>query len=84
MDIRVKRSLDIAMLYGGIDGSHHKMWVIDQMVRALTDCPLITKNEEGYEWQEYGISDTYVEWVRQFCIGEDGADTYDWDTGIAP
>lgn len=22
--------------YGAFDGSHHKMWVIDQMVRALT------------------------------------------------
>lgn len=24
------------MRYGGIDGEHHKTWVIDQMVRALT------------------------------------------------
>lgn len=32
-----KRALEIAIRYGGIDGDHHKAWVIDQMVRALTD-----------------------------------------------
>lgn len=26
----------IAVQYGSIDGAHHKAWVIDQMVRALT------------------------------------------------
>ena len=25
----------IAFRYGGIDGAHHKTWVIDQMVRIL-------------------------------------------------
>jgi hypothetical protein len=29
-------ALDIALKYGGIDGGHHKTWVIDQMVRKLT------------------------------------------------
>jgi len=32
---RIEETLKIAVQYGGIDGSHHKMWVIDQMVRAL-------------------------------------------------
>lgn len=32
---RIDDALDIARDYGGIDGAHHKMWVIDQMVRAL-------------------------------------------------
>lgn len=32
---RVEAALEIADQYGGIDGTHHKMWVIDQMVRAL-------------------------------------------------
>ena len=32
----VKEALDLAYRYGSIDGGHHKMWVIDQMVRALT------------------------------------------------
>jgi len=29
-------ALDIALNFGGIDGAHHKAWVIDQVVRALT------------------------------------------------
>ena len=31
----VLRALEIAKKYGTIDGSHHKQWVIDQMVRVL-------------------------------------------------
>ena len=27
--------IELAIKYGGIDGSHHKLWVIDQMVRVL-------------------------------------------------
>jgi hypothetical protein len=33
---RVAEALDIARAYGSEDGSHHKMWCIDQIVRALT------------------------------------------------
>lgn len=33
---RIKKALKIAEEYGGVDGAHHKDWVIDQMVRALT------------------------------------------------
>lgn len=29
-------ALDVAFNYAQIDGGHHKTWVIDQMVRALT------------------------------------------------
>lgn len=32
----VDAALDVARRYGSIDGAHHKAWVIDQMVRALT------------------------------------------------
>lgn len=35
MKDRVKKSIEIAVQYGGIDGDHHKAWVIDQMVRVL-------------------------------------------------
>lgn len=35
MDERIQNALDFAVRYGGIDGDHHKSWVIDQMVRAL-------------------------------------------------
>ncbi len=33
---QIDEALELAVQYGGIDGGHHKMWVIDQMVRALT------------------------------------------------
>ena len=33
---RINKALKIAKNYSQIDGSHHKEWVIDQMVRALT------------------------------------------------
>ena len=30
-----QKALDMAVQYGGIDGAHHKDWVIDQIVRIL-------------------------------------------------
>ena len=66
---KIEDALDIANRYGGIDGAHHKTWVIDQMVRALTGFP-----SEG----------CYEAWVREHCKGEDGPCTYSWDEGIAP
>jgi hypothetical protein len=32
---RMELAVDLALEYGQIDGSHHKTWVIDQMVRVL-------------------------------------------------
>jgi hypothetical protein len=32
---RIELATRLAMEYGGIDGAHHKTWVIDQMVRVL-------------------------------------------------
>ena len=58
---RILAALDIAMRYGSIDGAHHKMWVIDQMVRSLTQTGypewVASHNagEDGpntYEWDE--------------------------------
>ena len=31
----IDKAIAIAIQYGGIDGSHHKAWVIDQMLRTL-------------------------------------------------
>lgn len=60
---RITRALNFAQSYGSIDGDHHKQWVIDQMVRALTGNTVAyaawvaaTKaGKEGpntYEWNE--------------------------------
>lgn len=32
---RAKQAIALAIRFGGIDGAHHKTWVIDQMVRIL-------------------------------------------------
>ena len=49
LESRIKNAESIAFRYGQIDGDHHKMWTIDQMVRALTG------NETDYKlWvQDY-------------------------------
>lgn len=62
---RINEAIDLAVRYGGIDGDHHKAWVIDQMVRILS-------------------GEKYEQIVREACDGEDGPDTYSWETGIAP
>ena len=40
-DDRIAKALKFAE-NGIYDGAHHKIWVIDQMVRALTGCPMVT------------------------------------------
>ena len=62
---QIQEALAVAAEDGQTDGDHHKLWVIDQMVRALT----------GNE---------YAEWVTRYQDGEDGPETYCWETGIAP
>lgn len=56
---RAAKALDVAIQFGGVDGDHHKAWVIDQMVRALTgfqydeivaDAKSGEDGPESYEW----------------------------------
>lgn len=58
-DDRIERAIELAVACGGIDGDHHKAWVIDQMVRLLAgdDYDRIVEEaragEDGpdtYEW----------------------------------
>ncbi len=86
---RIEKALRIAVRFGGIDGDHHKAWVIDQVVRALTDCPVI--KQEGvdchgkiYTYKTMRESKEYSKLVKKAKAGEDGPDTYNWDIGIAP
>lgn len=57
----INQAVELAVNYGGIDGAHHKAWVIDQMVRALTGDnyeAVVTDAKNGedgpdtYEWDE--------------------------------
>lgn len=86
---RIEKALEIAVGYGSIDGAHHKDWVIDQMVRALTGCPMVEGtgtdcHGKPYTYQTQGESEEYLKLVAEACDGEDGPETYEWDCGIAP
>ena len=87
---KITAALNLATAWGGVDGEHHKMWTIDQMVRVLTGCPLEKSsvrtdiNGVPYTYDRLGESDAYGTFVSAYCDGEDGSRTYEWDTGIAP
>jgi len=88
-DAKIARAIELGFKYGSIDGGHHKMWVIDQMIRILTGCPTVTlpaidANGEPYRYEDLGESDRYRAFVAARCMGEDGPDSYEWDPGIAP
>lgn len=86
---RVERALDRALRSGGVDGDHHKAWVIDQMVRELTGCPEVEREATDARGQRYtymalGESEEYLRWVANRKAGEDGPETYGWDPGVPP
>jgi hypothetical protein len=58
---RIDAALTFIEMYGGVDGAHHKQWVLDQVARALTadrysDWVVGMKAGENgpdtYEWDE--------------------------------
>lgn len=51
--------------YAGIDGAHHKQWLITEIAKIIA-------------------GDNYEQFVKEYCDGEDGPNTYEWDEGIAP
>jgi hypothetical protein len=83
-------ALEYIMHYGGIDGAHHKTWVLDQVVRILNGCNIIielhewTDHESEYRFYTDEPNQQYKDWVAKCKDGDDGPDTYDYDTGIAP
>lgn len=88
---RIDQALAIAAQYGGIDGEHHKAWVIDQMVRALTGCPMVeatAKNCRGepYTYLRRGESKEYQRFISEVTDGCEscGASGTEWDVGIPP
>ena len=59
--IAIDEALTLIFKYGGIDGSHHKQWVLDQVVRALTGegyAAWVAEAKDGedgpetYDWDE--------------------------------
>lgn len=86
---RLAEALRVARHFGGVDGGHHKAWVIDQMVRCLTGCP--TESREGvdhdyvtYTYDVLGESDEYKAFVAEHNDGIHGPSSFSWEEGIAP
>jgi hypothetical protein len=88
-------ALAYIVAYGGIDGEHHKTWVLDQVTRILNGTPVLTvmakwSNESGQVVQEVlrfttgQPSQQYLDFVTRANHGEDGPNTYEWDQGISP
>ncbi len=79
-------ALAFISLYGGIDGAHHKDWVLDQVARILNGTPVILKlakwsdGEQEYRFNLDEPSETYTKWVEDITDGE----TEEYDEGIAP
>lgn len=88
-DKRIAEALHLIHQFGGIDGAHHKQWVLDQLVRTLTGSPSVVKSAvdaKGYDYnyEALGESPEYLAWVAGHNAGEEGPDTYGWDVGIVP
>jgi len=53
---RILASVELIQKYGPIDGGHHKMWVLDQVLRTLLDKSyddfVKEYSTDGYEWDE--------------------------------
>lgn len=58
---KISTAMEVIERYGGIDGAHHKAWVIDQVARALlaeyypqwvTDMKEGEDGPDTYDWDE--------------------------------
>lgn len=73
-------------MYGGIDGSHHKDWVLDQLARILNGTqPIIklAKWSDGHTEYRVSLGDPsqqYTDWVDGITEGGQ----YDYEVGIPP
>jgi hypothetical protein len=76
--------------YSGCDGAHHKDWLIDQIARINLGAEIIVSEaswDNGTKELRYELdkpTEKYLDWVASMKDGEDGPDTYDYNTGIAP
>ena len=85
-------ALDEMIRTAGVEGEHHKQWLLDRLVRILTEAPLTpqvnyhTADGTPYEFLDYGDGPGYLEWVARFEGRHDDDDEsyYEWDRGIAP
>jgi hypothetical protein len=53
LELRIADALTTARSYGMTGGARHKMWVIDQVARSLTGCPLDQGEEPSEEYRQF-------------------------------
>ncbi len=80
IEARIQDALMTAINYGQIDGAHHKMWVIDQMVQKLLGSE---KNYNDFV-DRYMYGDDEGNLPEGFNRDEAEDAEYEWDQGIAP
>lgn len=74
--------------YGGSDGSHHKAYCLDQVVRVLLGTPLVVMEaqwDNGHSELRYSTGEPtqqYHDWVAEQKNGEEGPNSYDYNVGI--
>ena len=75
---RITAAIDVAR-ENQYDGEHHRLWVIDQMVRHLLGCPQELREKMGvsavYSYEVTGENSLY----RALREDEPG-----WDEGVPP
>ena len=84
----VEKAIAIAGYYGNSDEPHHVKWALDQMVRALTGCPIVAltgkdvKNQ-SFDYLAFGKSAQYQKFLDDVEHDPAGWGCA-WDPGIAP
>ncbi len=86
---RIRQALRIASGYAQIDGAHHKLWAIDQMVRVLTGCryenqTMSDMDGKTLHFEALGSSRNYEQFVRNHNCCDGDPEAYSWDIGIPP
>lgn len=75
-------------MYGGIDGSHHKDWVMDQCIRIWTGSKVIVKQARWKDGnnthEEYRISVEEPTEKYKKLVEDTEKAGYEWNYGIAP
>ena len=54
-ELKIEKVIELIADYGFMDGEHHKIWLIDQILRTMTGCPSKGENDEykhitGDDW----------------------------------
>ena len=78
--------------YGGIEGDHHRAWVLDQVSRILNGTPIAIEEarwSNGHTEMRVSTGEpsaAYLAWVEKQLGGTDeyGDRDYSYDAGIAP